>query len=78
MLMLIGLGSPDLELTRNDHSAAMTCFIKAGSKNIRFISMRNFKSFILSVEAVAPPEIFRRGGQMGPVKILGWHTKTTV
>jgi len=27
---------------------------------------------------VAPPEIFRRGGQMGPVKILGWHTKTTV
>jgi len=50
MLMLIGLGSPDLELTRNDHSAAMTCFIKAGSKNIRFISMRNFKSFILSVE----------------------------
>jgi len=25
---------------------------------------------------VAPPEIFHRGGQMGPLKILGWHTKT--
>jgi len=32
----------------------------------------------LYIRAVAPPEIFHRGGQMGPVKILGWHTKTTV
>lgn len=25
---------------------------------------------------VAPPEIVHRGGQMGPLKILGWQTKT--
>lgn len=26
--------------------------------------------------AVAPPEIFDRGGQVGSLKILRWHTKT--
>lgn len=27
---------------------------------------------------MAPPEIFYRGGQMGPLNMLGWHTKPKV
>lgn len=30
------------------------------------------------VQSLAPPEIFHRCGQMGPLKILGWDTKTKV
>ncbi|XP_033977710.1 cullin-associated NEDD8-dissociated protein 1-like isoform X1 [Trematomus bernacchii] len=35
-----------------------------------------FSSVCPALLAVAPPEIFHRGGQMGPLKILGWPTKT--
>lgn len=30
------------------------------------------------VNAVGSPENFHRGGQMGPVTILGWHTKSVL
>lgn len=51
-------------------------FIRFFSDNS--VQKKGFEASHTAGEPVAPPEIFRRGGQMGPVKILGWHTKTTV
>ena len=39
------------------------------------LECKRINSFWIDLHAVAPPEHFHRGGQMEPVKILGWHTK---
>ena len=76
-----GMGRSVPESTGNPESSLMGIihiiqYSMSNASSVYWCFKVTFYSLIHFLYSFVPQEMFHRGGQRGPLKILGWHTKT--